>query len=115
TLWEDAPRYKKPFKIENLLRFDPETRIIIVGDASMAPYELMAADGSIHLEERSGKRSIDCLQFLADTFSHCVWLNPISKNMWGYTQTIMAIGNIFPMYELSIDGLEKAVTRLISK
>jgi len=115
TLWEDAPRYKKPFRIENLTRFDPETRIIIVGDASMAPYELMAADGSIHLEERSGKRSIDCLQFLADTFSHCVWLNPISKNMWGYTQTIMAINNIFPMYELSIDGLEKAVTRLMTK
>ncbi len=115
TLWEDAPRYKKPFRIENCTRFDPETRIIIVGDASMAPYELMAADGSIHLEERSGKRSIDCLQFLADTFSHCVWLNPISKNMWGYTQTIMAINNIFPMYELSIDGLEKAVNRLMSK
>jgi uncharacterized protein with von Willebrand factor type A (vWA) domain len=115
TLWEDAPRYKKPFRIENLTRVDPETRIIIVGDASMAPYELMAADGSIHLEERSGKRSIDCLQFLADTFSHCVWLNPISKNMWGYTQTIMAINNIFPMYELSIDGLEKAVTRLMTK
>ena len=115
TLWEDAPRYKKPFRIENLTRIDPETRIIIVGDASMAPYELMAADGSIHLEERSGKRSIDCLQFLADTFSHCVWLNPISKNMWGYTQTIMAINNIFPMYELSIDGLEKAVTRLMTK
>ncbi len=115
TLWGDAPRYKKPFRIENLIRFDSETRIIIVGDASMAPYELMAADGSIHLEERSGKRSIDCLQFLADTFSHCVWLNPISNNMWGYTQTIMAIGNIFPMYELSIDGLEKAVTHLMSK
>jgi uncharacterized protein with von Willebrand factor type A (vWA) domain len=115
TLWKDAPRYKMPFRIENLTRFDPETRIIIVGDASMAPYELMAADGSIHLEERSGKRSIDCLQFLADTFSHCVWLNPISKNMWNYTQTIMAIGNIFPMYELSIDGLEKAVTHLMSK
>ena len=115
TLWEDAPRYKKPFRIENCSRFDPETRIIIVGDASMAPYELMAADGSIHLEERSGKRSVDCLQFLADTFSHCVWLNPISKNMWGYTQTIMAINNIFPMYELSIDGLEKAVTQLMAK
>jgi uncharacterized protein with von Willebrand factor type A (vWA) domain len=115
TLWEDAPRYKKPFRIEHLARFDPETRIIIVGDASMAPYELMAGDGSIHLEERSGKRSIDCLQFLTDTFPHCVWLNPISKNMWGYTQTIMAIGNIFPMYELSIDGLEKAVTHLMSK
>ena len=35
--------------------------------------------------------------------------------MWGYTQTILAIGNIFPMYELSIDGLEAAVTHLMSK
>ncbi|MBT8370885.1 MAG: hypothetical protein KJO34_07980 [Deltaproteobacteria bacterium] len=115
TLWEDTPRYKKPFKIENFTRFDPETRIVMVGDASMAPYELMATDGSIHLEERSGKRSLECLQHIADTFQHCVWLNPIAKNMWGYTQTIQSISNIFPMFELSIDGLEKAVAQLMSK
>jgi len=115
TLWEDPPRYKKPFKIENFTRFDPETRVVMVGDASMAPYELMATDGSIHLEERSGKRSLECLQYIADTFPHCVWLNPIAKNMWGYTQTIQTISNIFPMYELSIDGLEKAVNQLMSK
>jgi hypothetical protein len=35
--------------------------------------------------------------------------------MWGYTQTISAIGNVFPMFELSIDGLEKAVSHLMSK
>ena len=115
TLWEDAPRYKKPFRIDNFTRFDPETRVVMVGDASMAPYELMATDGSIHLEERSGKRSIECLQYMADTFQHCVWLNPIAKNMWGYTQTIQTISNIFPMFELSIDGLEKAVSQLMSK
>jgi uncharacterized protein with von Willebrand factor type A (vWA) domain len=115
TLWEDAARYKKPYKIEEFIRIDPETRFVVVGDASMAPYELMATDGSIHLEERSGKRSIDCLEMIADTFSHRVWLNPIEKNMWGYTQTISAIGNVFPMFELSIDGLEKAVTHLMSK
>ena len=115
TLWEDPPRYKKPFKIESFTRFDPETRIVMVGDASMAPYELMATDGSIHLEERSGKRSIECLQFIADVFPHCVWLNPIPKNMWAYTQTIQTISNVFPMFELSIDGLEKAVNQLMAK
>jgi uncharacterized protein with von Willebrand factor type A (vWA) domain len=115
NLWEDPARYKKSFKIDEFVRFDPDTRFIIVGDASMAPYELMATDGSIHLEERSGKRSIECLQFIADTFRHSVWLNPISQNMWGYTQTISAIAGIFPMFELSIDGLEKAVVQLMAK
>jgi hypothetical protein len=115
TLWKDPARYRNPFKIDEFVRFDPDTRFVVVGDASMAPYELMATDGSIHLEERSGKRSIECLQFIADTFKHSVWLNPISRNMWGYTQTISAIAGIFPMFELSIDGLEKAVAQLMAK
>jgi uncharacterized protein with von Willebrand factor type A (vWA) domain len=115
TLWQDPARYKKPQKIEEFARFDPETRLVLVGDASMAPYELMASDGSIHIEERSGKPSIECLKFLSRNFRHSVWLNPMQSNMWGYTQTISAIGRIFPMYELSIDGLEKAVAHLMAK
>jgi hypothetical protein len=58
---------------------------------------------------------MDQLQYLAKTFSHCVWLNPVSESMWGYTHTIMAISKIFPMFELSLDGLEKAVTKLMAK
>jgi uncharacterized protein with von Willebrand factor type A (vWA) domain len=88
SLWADPARYKKPQVIDGFARLDPETRFIIVGDASMAPYELMAADGSIHLEERSGRPSIECLKFLAKTFRHSVWLNPITEGMWGYTQSI---------------------------
>ena len=81
----------------------------------MAPYELMATDGSIHLEDRSGMPSIECLNFLANTFPHTVWLNPVSASMWGYTRTIAQIRQIFPMFELTIDGLEQAVTHLIQK
>ena len=93
---------------------DPETRLVLVGDASMAPYELMARDGSIYIHERSGKASIERLKFLADTFTHSVWLNPVSERMWSYTRTIVAIGQIFPMFELTIDGLEEAVTQLMA-
>jgi uncharacterized protein with von Willebrand factor type A (vWA) domain len=114
-VWEDPARYKKPKKIVEFTRNDPETRLIIVGDASMAPYELMAHDGSIHISERSGRPSIQQLRFLAETFPHCVWLNPVPETMWGYTHTIMTINTIFPMFELSLDGLEKAVTRLMAK
>jgi uncharacterized protein with von Willebrand factor type A (vWA) domain len=115
TLWKDPARYKKPLPIEHLVRLDPETRLIILGDASMAPYELMATDGSIHLEERSGSPSIECLKFLAQTFPHTVWLNPVPASMWDYTRTIGLIHEIFPMFELTIDGLEQAVSQLMQK
>ncbi len=114
-LWEDPARYKKPKNIMELSRIDPDTRLVIVGDASMAPYELMAHDGSLGITERSGRPSMEQLKYLNETFEHSVWLNPVSESMWGYTHTIMAISNIFPMFPLSLDGLEKAVTKLMSK
>jgi uncharacterized protein with von Willebrand factor type A (vWA) domain len=115
TLWGDSARFRKPKPIAEFASADPQTRLFIVGDASMAPYELMVADGSIHIEERSGTPSIECLKFLADTFSHAVWLNPMPEDMWNYTQTVKTIGRIFPMFELSIDGLEKAVHYVMAK
>lgn len=115
NLWEDPPRYKRPFKVDDLVRLDPETRFIVVGDASMAPYELMATDGSIHIEERSTKPSHQRLKFIADTFAYSVWLNPKMADEWPYTRTINAIREIFPMYELTIDGLDKAVKFLMGK
>jgi uncharacterized protein with von Willebrand factor type A (vWA) domain len=114
-IWEDPPRFKKPVRVEDLARRDPETRFIIVGDASMAPYELMATDGSIHIEERSTLPSYERLRFIADTFRHSVWLNPKMAPEWPYTRTISAIREIFPMFELTIDGLEKAVAHLMSE
>ena len=114
-LWEDPPRRYKPFPVEQLVKFDPESRFIIVGDASMAPYELMATDGSIHVEERSGRPSIERLKFIAETFKHSVWLNPVPARDWNYTATIRYIREIFPMFELTLDGLEAAVTHLMKK
>ncbi|MBI5591838.1 MAG: hypothetical protein HY881_15310 [Deltaproteobacteria bacterium] len=52
---------------------------------------------------------------MSETFKHCVWLNPAPVSMWNYTPSISAIGRIFPMFELSIDGLEKAVAQLMMK
>lgn len=114
-LWEDPARYKRPEQIRNFLKYDPDTRLIIVGDASMAPYELMAADGSIYAFERSGRPSIEQLRFLAQTFSHAIWLNPIPETHWPYTHTIKMILTVFPMFELSLDGLEKGVSYLVNR
>jgi len=115
NLWEDPSRMRKPFPVDELVRLDPETRVIIVGDASMAPYELMATDGSIHLEERSGQPSYKRLQFIAETFPHSVWLNPKMADEWPYTRTINMIREIFQMFELTLDGLEGAVNYMIRR
>ena len=112
TIWEDPTRRHKPQKVIEMAGMDPEARLIVVGDASMAPYELMARDGSIYVDERSGTPSIERLAFLAKTFPRNAWLNPIRASQWDYTQTISAVRQIFPMFELSIDGLEKAVYHL---
>ncbi len=81
-LWEDPPRRIKPFPVEELVRFDPETRFIIIGDASMVPYELLATNGSLHVGERSGKPSFQRLQFITKTFPHSLWLNPVPSYEW---------------------------------
>ena len=115
TLWEDTRRINKPCKLTELTRLDPVTRLIMVGDASMAPYELMGSDGSLYINDRSGRASIEQLRFLAKTFPHNAWLNPVSANQWGYTHTIELIRQIFPMFEFSIDGLEKCIDHLMQK
>jgi uncharacterized protein with von Willebrand factor type A (vWA) domain len=114
-LWEDPPRRSKPFSTEQLVRLDPETRFIIVGDASMAPYELMGTDGSIYVGERSGRPSYERLKFIKETFPHSLWINPVMSEEWNYTRTILQIREIFPMFELTLDGLEKAVTHMMTK
>lgn len=112
-LWEDPGRHKKPVRLEDLVHSGPETRMIVVGDASMAPYELMAADGSIYAYERSGRPSIERLKYLTGIFPHIIWMNPIPEKQWYLTPTINIINSIVPMFELSLDGLEKAVNQLM--
>jgi uncharacterized protein with von Willebrand factor type A (vWA) domain len=114
-VWEDAPRRYKPHRVEDFASWDPETRLIIVGDASMAPYELMATDGSIYVDERSGRPSIDRLKLLADLFQHSAWFNPTPLRLWPMTRTIGIVNQVFAMFELTLEGLDRAVTHLMSK
>ena len=114
-LWEDPSRRRRPVAVDDLIRRDPESRLIVIGDASMAPYELMATDGSIYAFERSGRPSIERLRLLAATFPHAVWLNPIPQRDWQFTRTIELIRAILPMFELSLDGLDKAVAHLMRR
>jgi len=113
SVWLDPQRHLRPEAIEEFTRRDPETRLIIVGDAAMAPYELTGANAAIYAGQKESQTSEELLKFLARTFRHAVWLNPQAESSWGYTWTIGAIWKIFPMFELTLDGLEKAVQHLM--
>jgi uncharacterized protein with von Willebrand factor type A (vWA) domain len=114
-VWEDTQRRHKPQRVADFSTWDPDTRLIIVGDASMAPYELMATDGSIYINERSGLPSLDRLNLLRDQFRKSVWLNPTPNRLWSMTRTIGIIGDIFQMYELTLEGLDSAVTHMMAR
>ncbi|MBN1471242.1 MAG: hypothetical protein JW925_05645 [Syntrophaceae bacterium] len=113
-VWADPQRYYKPQDVDDFIRWDPETRIIIVGDANMAPYELSHPNGAIYIDAKPGGASIERLQFIAKTFRHCAWLNPMPVDEWYYSRTVGVIRQVFPMFELTLDGLEKAVQHLAS-
>jgi hypothetical protein len=114
-VWGDPQRRHRPEPIEEFVRRDPETRLIMVGDASMAPYELMHTNGSIYIEQKENNASMDRLKFLGKTFRHAVWLNPQTEEEWDHTWTVSMIRQVFPMFELTLDGLEKAVQHLMAK
>ena len=51
------------------------------------------------------------LQRMARHFTHTAWLNPIERRFWRHP-TIAMIGEVFPMHELTLEGLEEAVEAL---
>jgi hypothetical protein len=114
-VWGDPQRRHRPEPIEEFVRRDPEIRLIMIGDASMAPYELMHTNGSIYIEQKENNASMDRLKFLGKTFRHAVWLNPQTEEEWDHTWTVSMIRQVFPMFELTLDGLEKAVQHLMAK
>jgi uncharacterized protein len=114
-VWQDPQRRYKPEPIEDFIRKDPETRLIIVGDASMAPYELIHTNGAIYIDQVEVGTGLERLKYLANLFRHSVWFNPQPEHDWRHTFTVGMIRQVFPMFELTLDGLEKAVQHLMAR
>lgn len=96
-----------------LLRTHPrDTRVIIVGDAAMAPYELSEPGGSVdYVNAEAGKV---WLQRWVDRFPYLVWLNPVAEAQWAHTQSTRMIQQLIGprMYPLTTDGLAAATREL---
>jgi uncharacterized protein with von Willebrand factor type A (vWA) domain len=114
NLYQDIER-KEPMGTEHLLQvLEPDYKLILVGDARMAPYELTERWGAIDYYERNEIPGAVWLKRISEHFTHCVWLNPEDTRFWIHPTTRM-IGKIFPMFPLTLDGLSEAVRKLVVK
>jgi uncharacterized protein with von Willebrand factor type A (vWA) domain len=96
-------------KTEAVLRaLTPQHRLIFVGDAAMAPWELFSGAGDFGGPGHSG------LQWLTRFSQKCpaaIWLNPDPERFWHHP-TVTAIRNTVKMYPLTIEGLNGGIRHL---
>ena len=99
-------------------RLDSDYKVIFVGDAAMAPSELYRPGGNAIIGLFNRETGMEWFQKFKKRFKKQIWLNPIEKSSWEYTygsRTIQDIGQVFPMFELTLDGLEKGIKKLLVK
>ena len=99
-------------------RLDSDYKVIFVGDAAMAPSELYRPGGNAIIGLFNRETGMEWFQKFKKRFKKQIWLNPIEKRSWEYTygsRTIHDIGEVFPMFELTLDGLEKGIKKLLVK
>lgn len=116
-LWKDNRRRfaERTPTWDVLHKFGHDYKIVFVGDASMSPYEITHAGGSVeHFNEEAGAV---WLQRFTNTYPAAVWLNPVPEKYWGYTSSIGAIRQLMQdrMYPLTLDGLDDAMRTLSRK
>jgi uncharacterized protein with von Willebrand factor type A (vWA) domain len=92
--------------------YGSDYKIIFVGDASMSPYELTHAGGSVeHMNSEAGAL---WLQRVTQIYANCVWLNPSPQKYWHYTPSIDYIRQLFEdrMYPLTLEGIDAVIKEL---
>lgn len=105
--------FRDPVPVSDILRSTASTyKLVVVGDACMHPMELMSPGGAIHYWERNLRPGLDWLKDLACFFDRRVWLNPDSPRLWNHV-TVRAVKQLFPMFPLTIEGIEEAVDTLV--
>ena len=108
---------RRAFPTTELIRKYSEENynLIILGDAAMAPSELLNEGGSIEYWYYNRKPCIDWLQEMRNFFPSSVWINPEQPRIWSSMYTSNIISSVFPMFHLSVEGVEEAMKYLVKK
>jgi hypothetical protein len=114
-LWKDNRRRRADVipTWDVLHKYPSEYKIIIVGDATMSPYEITYAGGSVeHWNEEPGGLWI---QRFVEQYPNLAWLNPVKSGAWEYTGSIQLIRELIGpdrMFEMTLEGLDGAMKEL---
>ena len=89
-------------------------RVIVVGDASMAPSELLRKGGNIYYHLYNDEPGIEWIRRFRKKHEKMIWLNPLDPTEWEWGYTIKLVKEEVPMYQLSVDGLQAGLKSLIA-
>jgi len=115
-LWRNnRRRFAEKFDSADVLRkYNPDYKLIFVGDATMSPYEVLQPGGSV--EHNNPEAGAVWLQRFTQHFPRHVWINPEPEGLWQYRQSIALVRQLLGerMFPLTLEGLTRAM-RVLSK
>lgn len=100
---------------ELMRKYGKDYKLIIVGDATMSPYEITYPGASVeHYNQEAGSV---WLNRLTEHFTHSIWLNPVPQAHWNYTPSLEITKELMEdrMYPLTLEGLTQGMKRLMVK
>lgn len=114
SVWKDNRRRRvEKIPTQEVMRtYGHDYKLIVVGDATMSPYEIVQPGGSIeHWNEEAGAV---WMQRLTKTWPHHVWLNPEPQERWQYTPSVQLARQLVEdrMFPLTLSGLDQAIKAL---
>ena len=114
SMWKDNQRRhaEKTPTLDIAHKYGADYKLIFVGDATMSPYEIAYAGGSVeHWNEEPGAVWI---KRLLSTYSKAIWLNPEPKERWNFTPSVKLTRELMSdrMYPLTIAGLDEGIKAL---
>lgn len=117
AVWKDnRRRFSERTPLWDVLhKYGHDYKLVIVGDASMSPYEITHKGGSVeHYNEEAGAT---WLERMTTTYPAAVWLNPVPEQYWSYTASIQIVRQLVQdrMYPLTLDGMDEAMRTLSRK
>ena len=90
-------------------------KVILVGDAYMAPSELLSPNGAIDYWYRNDRPGVEWLMDIRKRFRKVIWLNPEAEQWWSSVPSTRMIQRVFPMYELTLAGMRSGARALIKQ
>ena len=114
SLWKDnRRRHAECIPTSEIThKYGPDYKLIFVGDATMSPYEIVYAGGSVeHWNKEPGAVWIGRL---LNSYPKAIWLNPEPEQRWEYTPSVELTRELMDdrMYPLTIAGIDDGIKAL---